>query len=63
VPQTRPPYPDRLRRKAIELARISSKSQRQIAENLGTSDDSSVTGSNAGIPAWIDYLEFSAMRT
>jgi transposase len=36
--RTRPPYPDEFRREAIELARISSKSQRQIAEDLGISD-------------------------
>ena len=34
----RPPYPEEFRREAIELARISSKSQRQIAEDLGISD-------------------------
>jgi len=38
VPRTRPPYPEEFRREAIELARISSKSQRQIAEDLGISD-------------------------
>jgi transposase len=38
VPRTRPPYPDGFRREAIELVRISSKSQRQIAEDLGISD-------------------------
>ena len=38
MPRTRPPYPDEFRREAIELARISSKSQRQIAEDLGISD-------------------------
>jgi len=38
VPRTRPPYPPEFRREAIELARISSKSQRQIAEDLGISD-------------------------
>ena len=38
MPRTRPPYPDDFRREAIELARISSKSQRQIAEDLGISD-------------------------
>jgi transposase len=38
VPRTRPPYPDEFRRDAIELIRISSKSQRQIAEDLGISD-------------------------
>jgi transposase len=38
VPRTRPPYPEEFRREAIELARISSKSQRQIAEDLGISE-------------------------
>ena len=38
MPRTRPPYPEQFRREAIELARISSKSQRQIAEDLGISD-------------------------
>jgi transposase len=38
VPRTRPPYPDDFRREAIKLVRISSKSQRQIAKDLGISD-------------------------
>jgi transposase len=38
VPRTRPPYPEGFKREAIELARISGKSQRQIAEDLGISD-------------------------
>jgi transposase len=38
VPRTRPPYPDDFRREAIELVRISTKSQRRIAEDLGISD-------------------------
>ena len=39
MPRTRPPYPEEFRREAIELARISSsKSHRQIAEDLGISD-------------------------
>ena len=37
MPRTRPPYPPEFRREAVELARISSKSQRQIAEDLGMS--------------------------
>jgi transposase len=36
--RTRPPYPSVFRREAIELVGISSKSQRQIAEDLGISD-------------------------
>lgn len=38
MPRTRPPYPVEFRREAIELARMSSKSQRQIAGDLGISD-------------------------
>jgi transposase len=38
VPRARPPCRDGFRREAIKLARISSKSQRQIAEDLGISD-------------------------
>ena len=38
MPRTRPPYPEEFRREAIEPARISSKSHRQIAEDLGISD-------------------------
>jgi transposase len=38
VPRARPPCRDGFRREAIELARISSKSQRRIAEDLGISD-------------------------
>ena len=38
MPRTRPPYPPEFRREAVELVRISSKSQRQIAEDLGISD-------------------------
>jgi transposase len=38
VPRTKPPYPEEFKREAIELVRISSKSQHQIAEDLGISD-------------------------
>ncbi len=38
MPRTRLPYPEEFKREAIELVRISSKSQRQIAEDLGISD-------------------------
>ena len=38
MPRTRPPYPEEFRREAIELVRFSSKSQRQIAEDLGISE-------------------------
>ena len=38
MPRTRPPYPPEFRREAIKLVRISSKSQHQVAEDLGISD-------------------------
>ena len=38
MPRTRPPYPPEFRREAIKLVRVSSKSQHQIAEDLGISD-------------------------
>ena len=38
MPRTRPPYPEEFKREAIELVRISSKWQHQIAEDLGISD-------------------------
>jgi transposase len=38
VPRTRPPYPEEFKREAIKLVQISSKSQHQIAEDLGISD-------------------------
>jgi transposase len=37
VPRTRRPYPPEFRLAAIELVRISSKSQHQIAEDLAIS--------------------------
>ena len=38
MPRTRPPYPPEFRRQAIKLVGISSKSQHQIAEDLGIPD-------------------------
>jgi transposase len=38
VPRTRPPYPEEFKREALELVRISGKSKRQVAEDLGISD-------------------------
>ena len=38
MPRTRSPYPEEFKREAIELVGISSKSQHQIAEDLGISD-------------------------
>ena len=38
MPRTRPPYPEEFRARRSSWSRISSKSQRQIAEDLGISD-------------------------
>jgi transposase len=38
VPRTRPPYPEEFKREAIELVRITGRSKRQVAEDLGISD-------------------------
>ena len=38
MPRARPPYSGEFRGEAIELVRFSSKSRRQIAEDLGISD-------------------------
>jgi transposase len=63
VPRTRPPYPPEFRREAIELVRISSKSQHQIAEDLGISDvtlrnwvEPGIPGSDplSGLPDYVD---------
>ena len=37
MPRTRPRYPPEVRREAIKLLRISTKSQQEIAEDLGIS--------------------------
>jgi len=38
VPRSHPPYPPEFRREAIELHRLSGKSIKQIADDLGISD-------------------------
>ena len=38
MPRTRPPYPEEFKREAIELVRITGRSKRQVAEDLGISD-------------------------
>jgi transposase len=38
VPRTRPPYPEEFKREAVELVRITGRSKRQVAEDLGISD-------------------------
>jgi transposase len=38
VPRTRPPYPEEFKREAIELVRLTGKSIRQVAKDLGISE-------------------------
>jgi transposase len=35
VPRTRPPYPEEFKREAIELVRLTGKSAREVATDLG----------------------------
>ena len=58
---TRPPYPPEFRREAIKLVRISSKSQHQIAEDLGISDVTLRNWVEPGIPGSIHYLDSRIM--
>ena len=63
MPRTRPPYPPEFRREAIKLVRISSKSQHQIAEDLGISDVTLRNWVESGIPDSIHYLDFRIIWT
>ena len=38
MPRTRPPYPEEFKREAIELVRMTGKSARQVATDLGISE-------------------------
>jgi transposase len=38
VPRTRPPYPEEFKREAIELVRLTGKSAREVATDLGISE-------------------------
>ena len=38
MPRTRPPYPPEFRREALELLRLSGRPVREIAKELGCSD-------------------------
>ena len=40
MPKTHPPYPEEFRREAVQLIRTSGKSIRQLAKDLGVSDQS-----------------------
>ena len=38
MPKSKPPYPEEFRREAIELHRLSGRSIKQVADDLGISD-------------------------
>jgi transposase len=38
VPRTRPPYPEEFKREAVEFVRLTGRSIRQAAEDLGISE-------------------------
>lgn len=40
MPRTRPPYPEQFRREAIELAKKSGRPLREIAKDLGVTEQS-----------------------
>ena len=49
MPRTRPPYPEEFKREAIELVRLTGKSVRQVASDLGISE--------ASLRGWIKQAE------
>ena len=49
MPRTRPPYPEEFKREAIELVRLTGKSVRQVASDLGISE--------ASLRCWIKQAE------
>ena len=40
MPRTRPPYPEQFRREAVELVKKSGQSAREIAKDLGVTEQS-----------------------
>ena len=40
MPRSRPPYPEQFRREAVELVRASGKSIKEIASDLGVTEQS-----------------------
>jgi transposase len=52
VPRTRPPYPEEFKREAIELVRLTGKSVRQVATDLGISE--------ASLRGWIKQADADA---
>jgi transposase len=49
VPRTRPPYPEEFKREAIELVRLTGKSVREVATDLGIAE--------ASLRGWIKQAE------
>ena len=54
MPRTRPPYPEEFRREAVELVRTSGRPVKEIAKDLGVSDQS--------LSNWVKRVEIDAGR-
>lgn len=54
MPRTRPPYPEEFRREAVELVRSSGRPVKEIAKDLGVSDQS--------LSNWVKRFEIDAGR-
>ena len=54
MPRSRPPYPGEFRREAVELVRSSGRPVKEIAKDLGVSDQS--------LHAWVERAEIDAGR-
>jgi transposase len=54
MPRTRRPYPEEFRREAVELVRTSGRPLKEIAKDLGVSDQS--------LHAWVKRAEVDAGR-
>ena len=54
MPKSRPPYPPEFRREAVELVRASGRPFREIARDLGVSDQT--------LRNWVNTAEVNAGR-
>jgi transposase len=54
VPKSRPPYPPEFRREAVQLVRVSGRSVKEIASDLGVADQT--------LRNWVDRAEVDAGR-
>ena len=54
MPKSRPPYPPEFRREAVQLVRVSGRSVKEIASDLGVADQT--------LRNWVDRAEVDAGR-